>query len=358
MLAADWPTLGHDPQHTGENGDETGIPPMVDSWKAVISAGGNALSSPVVEGGRVFVTYQTYFGSNIPLIAVNVADGSAAWTYNFGALSSIGFPSASGGAVYVQTIDESERAFLWSLDAAAGSVNWGASFPTQWAALWAPTVQGSTVFVDAGEYGGLYAFAVLDGSPLFADTQIGQYDSWSPAYFDGAVYTFVAGTFQATDPTTGAALWSATTTWNWTGYSMRTSPVFGSALAYVITPPNLVAINPVKRAVAWTANATYAGTPAVTGGLVLGISAGNLIARDATTGALQWTFVGDTNLSYPPVVAHGYAYVASAANVYAVRLADHSQAWTAHVGGWLAIANGRLIVAGANGTLYGYVLTP
>jgi hypothetical protein len=355
---ADWPTLGHDPQHTGQNGDETGTPPMVDSWKAVVVPGGNALSSPVVENGRVFVTSQTYFGSSVPLTALNVADGSALWTYNFGSLSSIGFPAVSNGAVYVQTIDETERAFLWSIGAASGSVTWSAAFATQWAALWAPTVVGSTVFVDGGEYGGLYAFAVGDGSEVFANTQIGQYDSWSPAYFNGNIYTFVAGTFQASDPSTGTAVWSTSTTWNWDGYSMDTSPVFGANLAYVIAPPNLVAIDPVREVVTWTANGTYTGTPAVSGSLVFGISAGNLIARDAASGTLQWTFVGDTSLSYPPVIANGYAYVASANNVYAVRLADHTQAWTAPVGGWLAVAAGRLLVAGTNGTLYGFVLTP
>lgn len=354
---ADWPTQGHDPQHTGENGDETGTPPMVDAWKTVVVTGGNALSAPVVENGRVFVTYQTYFGSNVPLVALSAADGSQLWTYNFGALSSIGFPAVSEGAVYVQTIDESERAFLWSIDAASGSVTWGSTFYTQWATLWSPIVVGPTVFVNAGEYGGLDGFAVSDGSLLFANTQIGQYDSWSPAYFGGDVYTFVAGTFQASDPATGTAVWSTTTNWNWTGYSMRTSPVFGTSLGYVISPPNLVAIDPVAKAVAWTANGTYAGTPAVTGSLVLGISAGNLIARDAASGTLRWTFVGDTALSYPPVVANGYAYVSSANNVYAVRLSDHTQVWTAPVGGWLAVAAGRLLVAGANGTIDGFVLT-
>jgi outer membrane protein assembly factor BamB len=57
--------------------------------------------------------------------------------------------------------------------------------------------------------------------------------------------------------------------------------------------------------------------------------------------------VGDTSLSYPPVIANGYVYVASAANVYAVKVATHQQVWTASGGGWLALAERRLIVAGS-----------
>jgi outer membrane protein assembly factor BamB len=138
---------------------------------------------------------------------------------------------------------------------------------------------------------------------------------------------------------------------------MNTSPVFGGSLGYVVAPPNLVAIDLSMHAAAWTANGSYAGTPAVSNGVVYGTSAGSLVARDAATGNLLWTFVGDQNLSYPPVVANGYVYVSSPNNVYAVKIATHAQAWTAAAGGWVTVAAGRLLVAGTDGTLRGYVLT-
>jgi serine/threonine-protein kinase len=139
---------------------------------------------------------------------------------------------------------------------------------------------------------------------------------------------------------------------------MNTAPVFGASLAYVISPPNLVAIDPVSQSVAWTANGTYSGTPAVFNGVVYGLSAGNLIARDASTGALVATMVGDESLKYPPVIANGIVYVSSDSNVYAFDASTHARVWTAAGGGWLTIASRRLLAAGTDGYLRGFVLSP
>ncbi len=360
---SDWPMFGHGPEHSGANDDETGAPPVVDEWSVVIALGDSsspdnvALSPAVVEDGRVFVTSSTYFTTNTSIVAVHVADGSPLWTYNFGRVSSVGHPSVSNGTVYVQTVGASEDCYLWAIDALTASVTWTTPFESQWATLWAPMTYGGTVYIDGGDEG-LYAFSTTDGSQIFNDAFLGGgYDSWSPAYFNGSLYTFVAGTYQAEDPTTGAATWSMMTSWNWDGYSMNTSPVFGSSLGFVVTPPNLVAIDLSKHAAAWTANAAYTGTPAVSNGVVYGTSGGSLVARDEATGNLLWTFVGDQSLSYPPVVANGYVYVSSSANVYAVNIATHAQAWTAAAGGWVTVAAGRLLVAGTDGTLRGYVLS-
>ena len=315
-----------------------------------------ALSPAVVEDGRVFVTYSTYNSANASIVGLHVADGSPLWRYNFGTISSEGHPSVSNGSVYVQTVGSNENCYLWALGAATGSVTWTAPFTSQWASFWAPMTYGGTVYIDGGEYGGLYGFSTADGSQTFFNSGIGQYDSWSPAYSNGSLYTFVAGTFQSEDPTTGAAGWSMTTIWNWNGYSMNTSPVLAGSLGYVVAPPNLVAIDLSQHAAAWSANASYTGTPAVSNGVVYGTSAGSLVARDAATGGLLWTFVGDQGLSYPPVVANGYVYVSSPSNVYAVNVATHAQVWTAPVGGWSTVAAGRVLVAGTDGTLRGYVL--
>jgi hypothetical protein len=227
---------------------------------------------------------------------------------------------------------------------------------SQWEQYYAPILVGDTVYTNGGTYGGLYGFAKADGAQRFF-VSLDQYDKWSPAYFNGKLYTFMVGKFRKHDPTTGAIQNTVTVNWNWSGYSMGTAPVFGSSLAYVVAPPNLVAIDPVQSQVAWTANGTYKGMPSVADGAVYAISAGNLVVRNATTGSLLWTFVGDTKLSYPPVVANGYVYVASDSNVYGVDIETHAQVFHAKVGGWLAIASRRLLIAGP-GKLSAYVLSP
>jgi outer membrane protein assembly factor BamB len=212
------------------------------------------------------------------------------------------------------------------------------------------------VYFDGGEYGGLYALSEADGSQVFFAHE-GQYDSWSPLFFDGSIYTFVDGSLRMFDPVAGSLLVSATVNQIWNGYSMNTSPVSDGNALYLISPPNLYAFSPTLGAPLWTANGSYSSQPAVAGGVVYSISAGQLRANDAQTGNPLWTFPGDSKLAYPPVVAGGYVYVASDANVFAVEIANQAQAWADTPGGWLSIAGGQLLVAGRNGTLVAWSLT-
>jgi outer membrane protein assembly factor BamB len=352
--------FGCDAKHSGDNGVDMGVPPAVDQWSESV-ASGYALHPVTVESGRVFATsegssntYKSYW----PIVALSVADGSSLWTYNFGDVFSVGHPAVVSGVVYVQTVGSSENSYLWAFDAATGSVKWSSSFSSQWDKFWAPTVAGTKVYIDGGNFGGLYAFNVSDGSQVFFNGAIGQYDSWSPAFFGGDVYSFVAGTLGAFDPMTGTSLWTVVVPWNVSSYSMDTSAVFDAAHAYVISSPSLYAIDPVGQKVVWTATGSYSGTPAVASGVVYAVSAGTLVARDASSGSYLWTFAGDTNLSFPPVVANGYVYVSSGSKVYAVDIATHEEVWSALAGGWLSIASRRLLVAGGDGVLHGFVLSP
>lgn len=360
--ASDWPTLGSDPQHSGFNPDETAVPPPAREWSAVVLAG-TPLTPAVVENGQAFVaSVGPYPGPNAPLVAVDATDGSLIWSHDFGSvvsLYSLGQPSASNGRVYVQT--NAERSSLWSLDAATGAVQWAAPFQSTMAHYWAPTSYGGTVYIGGGAYGGIYAFSAADGAEIFFNGSVGSgsvFDAWSPAYFSGAVYTFVGSAIQAFDPRTGVEVWSAPVQWNSpNGASMDTFPVFGTTLGYVVSPPSLLAFDPSSHTVSWTIDADYSGAPAVAGSMVYGISAGTLVAREAATGLELWEFQGDRNLSYPPALTNDTIYVSSNSNVYAVNRATGEQVWTEGVGGWVTVGAGCLLVAGSDGTLRGFVLS-
>jgi hypothetical protein len=355
---SNWPTLQHDVQHTGENALELGQPPLCFAWSRQLDSS-YGLSPPVVEDGRLFVASFGTFMRNAPLSALDVSDGSDLWRYVFADADTIGFPSVFSGSVYLangQPLDTNGSADLWSFGAAAGSTQWVSPLAAQWEQYWAPIVVNGIVYTDAGEYGGLYGMAVTDGSQMFFQG-LDQWDEWSPAFFNNKIYTFINGNFRKHDPGTGAVLSTVKIPFTWNGYSMQTAPVFGPNYAYVISPPSLIAIDTTAETIAWTANGTFTGTPALSGATVYGISNGTLQARDSSSGALLWTFVGDLALSYPPVVANGYVYVASPANVYAVSIATHGQVWTTAVGGWLAVAAHRLFVAGRNGLLSAYALS-
>jgi hypothetical protein len=356
---SDWPMFGYDPEHRGENPLETGSPPLTLQWSMKMGLTAAPLSPAAVEAGRVFVIPQLYMPSSYPMWAVALSDGSALWSYDFGGPENVGHPAAIGGTVYVaqnKGISSATTTRLWAFDASSGVPKWSAAFGSQWEKFWAPTISGGKIYIDGGVAGGLYAFD-LAGNQIFFNSTVGQYDLWSAAVHGGFVYTFVGNTARAHDPVTGATLWSSV--FSGTSPSASgTAPVLDGTTMFIVAPPSLQAVSVPSHAVIWSQTATYAGTPAVSSGVVYALSAGNLLARDAATGALLWFFPGDGQLSYPPIIAHGHVYVASDTHTYAVSIAAHTAAWSANEGGWLTLASGRLLVARKDGVLSAYKLSP
>jgi hypothetical protein len=352
-----WPGVGGDVRHSGYNAAETGTTPLTFAWNAGLSTA--ALAPVAYEGGRVFATAQTYFAASTLLWALDATTGSTQWTHDFGDVHNVGQPAVYQGRVLVGQNDSSPGTFLWSFNAANGALNWASPVGSQWEYYWSPIVAGNAVYMNGGYYGGLYGFNLTTGAQLFFNSSLEQYDEWSPAYDNNTVYTFVSGNLRAHDPLTGVIQWTRNVTWNWAGWSMKSSPVIGAGMIYVIAPPALYAINPTTHIVDWsTTGFNYTGTPAVAGGSVYAISAGILRSLNAATGAFQWSFAGDTALNHPPVIAGDHVFVSSDANVYAVRISDGVQEWTSPIGGWISVAGGKLFVSRPNGVLTAYTLTP
>jgi len=349
----DWGTFGHDERHSGYNPNETGKPPLTLAWSAPVSSG--PLNPAVISGGRVFAS--AAYGAQ-HLWGLSLTDGSISWDHDFSGAFSVGHPTVYGGNVYVPQCNHSPGTFLWKFNEVTGSLVWKAPFSAQWENYWAPIVVNGNVYFNGGYYGGLYGLHDADGSPLFVSGALEQYDEWSPAYFSGQLFTFVEGSLRAHDPMSGAVDWSVNVGWNWAGWSMNTAPVFDDKRAYVIAPPDLYAIDPSTHAIAWTANGSFQGVPAVANNVVYAIRGGDLQARDASTGALLWMYGDDGSLSYPPVIAGGYVYVSSNGYVHAIDIATHLEVWSAPAGGWLSIGSGKLFVAQSNGSLNAYTLTP
>jgi outer membrane protein assembly factor BamB len=126
---------------------------------------------------------------------------------------------------------------------------------------------------------------------------------------------------------------------------------------YAVSPPALHAFRPDGATPEWSVVSAYSGVPAVANGVVYAISSGQLRAHDARTGAVKWTFAGDSTLQNQAIVAGRWVYVASYAKVYAFDTLSQTIAWEDSTGGWLSMAGGRLFVAGY-ATLTSYELTP
>ena len=354
---SNWWMFGYSALHTGYNTAELGVPPAIGQWDATIGSG-EVLPPACAEDGRAFVTYGTN-GSPSLLVAVSIADGSTLWSHDFGSPFSLGHASVVNGTVYVQTnkgISNIPESKLWAFDAMNGSVSWSAPFASQAENFWGPAVGGRGVYINGGQYGGLYGFDAIDGTRLFFNDGFPMCDSWTPAFQSGVLYSYVQGSFVASDPSTGSLLWNNDLRGNFEPYSMNATAALDEQAAYLISPPQLAALDLVTQDFRWIVDANYAGTPAIADGVVYAVSGGALIAVSASTGATSSEFAGDAALSYPPVLANGFAYVSSASNVYAVSTVSLQQVWTAPVGGWLSVASGHLLVAGADGVLHGFAL--
>lgn len=346
----EWPTFQGGIEHAGRSGDEIGMPPLTLAWERRLPG---AVHPVVAKAGRVFVTESHYFSAEAPLRVFNLSDGADVWSYNFGDVSRIGHPSVSGDRVYVANgRGTSGTARLWSFEVATGDVKWVSTIAAQWEQYWSPLVFGSTIYSNGGYYGGLYGFDVTDGAELFFQ-QLEQTDSWSPGVWKGQLFTFVAGKLRRHDLLSGEATALVTVE----GGVTQPAPVFDDSRAYLIASPNLFAIDMATSKVAWKANGTYSGTPAVADGVVYGISAGALVARVADTGALAWTFANDLTFTYPPIVAGGHVYVSNEEHLVAIDIATHKEVARKDAGGWLSISGRRLLAAGPEGLLRAFALT-
>ncbi len=342
--------------HTGENPDEKGRPPLRLHWTANMPISG-PLSAAVVEDNQVITSTTSYY-SNANAWGYNVDDGTLRWRHSFGSIQGVGWPSISDGLVTIQQSNSINGSYLFYLDASSGlRLNW-IGFDNQGMSFRSPIQVGDRTFINAGYYGGIYGFSNSPLNRLFFQP-LNQYDGWSPSYSRGQLYSFVAGAFTAHDRTTGATNWSTSVSWNWSGYTMNTDACIAPDTAFVVAPPVLYAIDLVSHATKWSHSLLYQGTPAFSDGIVYAIGDGQLLARDAATGAEKWIFVGDSRAINYPVIAGNTIYLATQNSVYAINKSTGQQQWSdiGSKGGILTVGSGHLFVAESTGKLRAYLLT-
>ncbi len=349
----DWPTFGNGPAHTGYQPITLGATTYQAAWTAAFPTSTSGLNQVAIRDGMVFVTPYTYFGDTF-LSARDASTGTERWRQAFVSSHSINPPTVNAGKVYVQkgkSTTPGNDSQLWCLDAAGGTSLWIAPFGAQWERYFAPTVVNDGAWVDGGTYGGLYGFNTGNGSQRFFNSSLEQYDQWTPSYYNGTIYTWVAGVFRAHDPMAGTILWSSTLSTG-TPYSVNTIPAFDGGKAFAIGNPNLYAIDLTTRATAWTVSGTFKGSPATANGRVFALSAGDVKAYSSQTGALVGTYsTGSTTIAGQPIVTNDAVIVASPTATYIFNLQTFALRQTLPSGGVASLANGVIYLAGADGVL-------
>ncbi|RKH47261.1 hypothetical protein D7Y23_22460 [Corallococcus sp. AB050B] len=348
----DWATYQGNARHTGAV-DATLDPAVFrELWVRQVFTGSAALN-PVTEGnGRVFVSTQSYFGSQ-QLTTLDAQTGAPLWTYDFGAIHGAHPPAYSDGRVYLTTSGHQDS-FLYAFDAADGSLQFKSAYGNQWSTYYAPVVSDGSVFMAGGYYDGMYSFNATSGKQQWFSYTT-QYNAWTPAVAGGQVFAYTEAQLQVVDALTGTVAYKIDDPgFSWAGWSMNMAPVLGGAQNVLARQYNrLLSFDLENRRIAWTLKDSFTGNVTVADGVLYVFNKGKVEARAESNGDLLWTWTPPTGTPQGTmVVTDNMLFVSTATNTYAVDLTTRAHVWTYPAGGYLALGkDGILFIARSNGSL-------
>lgn len=360
LAAGSWPMMGRDASHTGLHPGSLNGDAFLPAWTLQVSP--QPLNQVAVAEGRVFVTPDINYNET-QISAVDLATGTLVWKKIWPVQAqSLNGPAYHSGTVFVQRGNGSSDSHLWALNSLDGSTRWSTPFYAQSEKYLPPTVTENAVYVNGGTYGGMYGYNRSTGSQLFFSS-LEQFGSWTPAFYNNKVYSFVSGKFRQHHPTSGTIEWRLDLGWNPDGSAMGRTSAIASGAAFVINNRSggneLVCIDLNSTTVRWRVQTGFTGTPSVSGARVLAFdSSGNVRAYDVTTGVLQQTYVtgiGSSGL-YQPIITQDVLIASSTTSTAIHSLATGTKLQAIAAGGIPSLSNSCLLLAGTDGRLRCYTV--
>jgi hypothetical protein len=352
-----WTTYQGNALHTGYVPVTLTAAEFKRAWSKAVGTG--EVLNPVTEAdGMVYVTNQSYF-QDAGLFVLSAKDGSMLWSTSFPDIYSVNPPAYDDGNVYLQTDNNGGDTWVWGYEASSGTLLFRSPADSQWERYYAPTIVDHTLYMDGGTYGGMYSFNGKTGAQNWFDT-LNQYDQWTPAVDATFAYAYIGNQYggdaglNIVDRKSGTTVGLiADPNFGWNGYDMNVAPAVGSqGDALVYNAGRLVSFDLAGRTLRWQQSTGFNSQPAVAPGVVYAIQNGLLSVRDEATGAPLWSVgVGADTLSGPVVVTDSHVFVSGAAGTYAIDLGTHQLAWSDPATGLLAVSEGTLYIAGADGNL-------
>jgi outer membrane protein assembly factor BamB len=282
----------------------------------------------------VLVINQAY---GIDLVALDAETGVQLWQFP----EADGWPSIptiANGLVYFATSNQNGT---HAFDLYTGAQVWSGTGPASWSPLVAEhryfmaseddikTLNASTGALDWSK---LYGYNNLIGA--------------APAYSLGMVY-LSGPTFRAINPRTGGTVWSLVVA-DFQRFNPAVVVSENKAIVGKTDYSQFIAIDLNTHNILWTKDGLNlygsANWSAVADGAVYAVNE-QLNVFDLANGNMLWSFVGDGQLDWNPVVTQKYVYVASYHNTYVVDRITHQVVWQTNVGGYLTVANGFLYIA-------------
>jgi outer membrane protein assembly factor BamB len=349
-----WPTYQANASHDGY------VPLALDATKITLRwekpvGTGLPLNPVAAADGRIFVSNIGYF-NGAGLYALDAASGTGLWQVTYGQIFSVNPPAYDQGTVYIQTVDNGGDTYLRAYQADSGNLSFQAAHGAQWERYYAPTIVDGTVYVDGGTYGGMYAFNAHDGTQLWFHG-LPQYDQWTPAIDSSYAYAYVgeySPALYALDRATGALAFTIPDPdFQWNGWSMNEAPVLGSSNDLLaIHDGRLIRFDLVGRKIAWALKRNFTGQASVAHGVIYAVDSNVLTAWDEVSGSLLWSWSpGSEKVVGPLVVTDTHVIVPCEKSTHLVDLASHQSAWSYPATGKVALADGALMIARADGKL-------
>ena len=313
-----------DATHSGAQYDSV-TPPLAQRWSRDL---GGQISYPLIAGGRIFVTVANPSSFGTKLYALDEANGATLWgPVDLGGAYGWSNAAYDSGRVFAVNVDGVLRAF----DAASGSLLWAKQLPGQSSFDSPPTASGGVVYVvGAGLGTTLYAVDEQDGtvnwSVLFDD---GGNDSSPAVTSTGVFVAFSCNNVFDFSPQDGSLIWFHSGPC--TGGGGSTPVLFGGRLHVGDSLREKLMFDAPTGAVLGTF--PPGPPPAFSGSTGFFLTGSILRARDAYSGAVRWSFTGDSTLISAPIVNNGYVYIGSSSGkVYALDGSTGANVWTGNLG--------------------------
>lgn len=318
-----------DATHSGAQFD-TVVPPLTQRWSRDL---GGQISYPLIAGGRIFVTVANQSSYGTKLYALDEANGATLWgPVDLGGSFFWSNAAYDAGRVFALNFDGLLRAF----DAASGALLWSKQLPAQHAFSSPPTASGGVVYVGgAGSGTTVYAVDEQDGTVNWAALLFSGSNSSPAVTPTGVVVSYSCNQVYNFSPQNGSLIWQHSGPCS--GGSGSTPVLFNGRLYVRDFGGSNLMLDAPTGAVLSTFSADYS-PPAFNGSrgffLTGSVDTGyTLEARDAYTGAAQWSFTGDGTLRSAPIVNNGYVYIGSqSGKVYALDASTGANVWTGNVG--------------------------
>jgi outer membrane protein assembly factor BamB len=361
-----WPTYQADARHTGYVPNAYDPETFSLRWEAVVRSG-FPLNPVTGAEGRVFASIVQYFDSGPSLFALDAKDGELIWSRDFGEVFSVNPPAWAHGNVYVQT-GSGSGGWLHAFDAASGTRFLRAPFEAQFERYYAPVLEDGSAYVNAGTYGGMYAFDAFSGRREWS-AGLSQYDEWTPAIMGDTAYAFLgrsvfysAGLYVLDRHSGQRRRFIPDPNFVWAGWSMRSAPV-------ILDDRDVIAVHDGRvlrfdvggENVAWEHLDQYVGQPTVARGTIHVINGDHVEALDLSSGTELWRWTpppGEGGPTGTMIVTDSHLFVSTTVAVHAVDLSTQESSWSYPAAGWIALADDNLYIARADGTLTALLAAP